>query len=297
MWLRVSTSLLLFGLIAPHVKGLSVHYGGLGASMPFALTYQDVQSPLEIVLQIANDSAVNASVLAWQLDLESRPVNGAEGSLLIHDATAPSDPLFDQTTEPQCEPDIPPASDSVFIQDVESGFAAESIDAQTARNIVQLSLIASPNASGTFQLIFPQAENPETDSSWFDADEFSPKAFENADASEFPGFILLGTIVVTPSDAIGDYDRDGNVDSGDYSCWMETFGTILSTDGDGADGNRDGIVDAADYVAWRAMISQSVAGTDANANVPEAGSVALMSLGLIGFAAVFAPKDSKRAVC
>jgi hypothetical protein len=92
----------------------------------------------------------------------------------------------------------------------------------------------------------PNIENPEVDSSWIDANDFSSKAFENSTTSSFPGFILLGTIrLLSP----GDYDSDGDVDDADYEAWRDAFGMV----GENlvGDGNRDSVVDAADYVIWR----------------------------------------------
>ncbi|MEQ8847037.1 hypothetical protein [Botrimarina sp.] len=47
----------------------------------------------------------------------------------------------------------------------------------------------------------------------------------------------------------GDYDRDGDVDRGDYLVWVELFGQAGS--GLAADGTGDGLVNAADYTVWR----------------------------------------------
>ena len=50
---------------------------------------------------------------------------------------------------------------------------------------------------------------------------------------------------------VGDYDGDGDVDSGDYSVWQSNFGKRTVMLGSGADGNYDGVVDASDYTVWR----------------------------------------------
>jgi hypothetical protein len=80
----------------------------------------------------------------------------------------------------------------------------------------------------------------------------------------------------------GDYDFDGDVDSGDYSTWRSQHGSAgpFPQNGDYADGNRDGKVDAADYVVWRknftaASASMLVAGS--SPFVPEPTSFVLCS--------------------
>jgi hypothetical protein len=59
------------------------------------------------------------------------------------------------------------------------------------------------------------------------------------DASEFVLFQIIAPL--------GDYNRDGDVDTDDYELWRSTFG---STDLR-ADGNKDNQVDAADFIVWR----------------------------------------------
>jgi hypothetical protein len=76
-----------------------------------------------------------------------------------------------------------------------------------------------------------------------------------------------------------DYDRDGDVDAGDYNFWKSHF---HETTGIGlqADGNRNGVVDAADYVLWR----QNFHGVAATQAVPEPGSCMLTLIILLGAA-------------
>jgi hypothetical protein len=50
--------------------------------------------------------------------------------------------------------------------------------------------------------------------------------------------------------ALGDFDRSGTIDDGDYAEWRSTFGDAVAA-GLGADGNSDGLIDAADYTVWR----------------------------------------------
>lgn len=163
-----------------------------------------------------------------------------------------------------------------------AGLFGEPVPQQSARNIVRLALSANPNTAGVFQLVMPQVDDPESDSSWFDADEFSPKPFNNSTPSAFPGLILLGTINVGQTYPPGDYNRDGMVTTADYDRWRAGFGSTV-TPGAGADGNRDGIVDAADYVLWRRNVT-TPSGEEGNfsiENVPEPGNLALAGLASI----------------
>jgi len=292
MYRGVCFSLLLLSLPVSSALALSIHYGGIDSSMPFELAYQDVQTPLEIVLQIANDSDTTASVLAWQVDLPLRALGGAQGTLLFYDVAAPPDPLFDQTAEPQSEPELPPPSDRIFVQDGNMAeFEGEPVPQQSARNILLLTLVASPDAAGAFQLIMPTINDPEADSSWFDSNEFAPKAFDNSAPSEFPGYILLGTIHIgqTPKARPGDYNLDGEVNAADYDRWRANFGNTIGTPGKGADGNGDGVIDAADYVVWRTNMGTEggTANGVAGANVPEPANLTLAIIALSCLVNVF----------
>jgi hypothetical protein len=58
--------------------------------------------------------------------------------------------------------------------------------------------------------------------------------------------------------AVGDFNRDGNVDAADYSIWRDTNGSTTDLR---ADANGDGRIDQADGDAWRTSFSQA-AGTE-----------------------------------
>jgi len=244
-------STVLTYLLSSNLFGISI--GTEGTSSPFIVTYDEsLQSSFEPILQVVNNSEVGVLILSWQLELEIRPLSGAQGELSFHSAHAPPSSLFGQ--EPGPTSDLTSPADHVLAFDADTAeFDGEEVPAHTARNILQLTMIATPNAAGTFQLVMPEfdAENPENGSSWFEADGFQPVAFDNAASSDFPGFVLLGTINVTQPFLPGDYDSDGIVGPLDYARWRNHFRESVSAPGDEADGNRDSIVDAADYVIWR----------------------------------------------
>jgi hypothetical protein len=105
-----------------------------------------------------------------------------------------------------------------------------------------------------------------------------------------------GIVVTQAGGLIGDYNRNGVVDSADYVVWRNTVGQQVANfsgaDGSGnglidnddyniwranfgatlllaGDYNGNGVVDAADYVAWRNTLGQSAAtrsGADGNGN-------------------------------
>ncbi len=58
--------------------------------------------------------------------------------------------------------------------------------------------------------------------------------------------------------AIGDFNRDGQVDAADYTIWRDTNGSTTDLR---ADANGDGVVDQADYDAWKAAGGAAAATT------------------------------------
>jgi hypothetical protein len=67
----------------------------------------------------------------------------------------------------------------------------------------------------------------------------------------YGGRIDMGAFELQPTDyVLGDFNREGNVDSADYAVWRREMGSTVAP-GTGADGNGDGIVNEADFVLWR----------------------------------------------
>jgi len=52
---------------------------------------------------------------------------------------------------------------------------------------------------------------------------------------------------------VGDYNRDGRIDAGDYTTWRNTLGSTTDLR---ADGNDNSVVDEADYQVWKEAMSQ-----------------------------------------
>ena len=267
---------------------LAISIGNAGLALPFDFNYFQSAPPPGPVLQVVNDSGTAAVVLSWQLQLELRPLPGAQGDLLFESIGTPPDSLFGNMPGPTS--DLTTASSTILAFDQDTtGFNGEPVPDQSARNIVQLNLVATPNAAGSFQLIMPEFDggSPEVGSSWLPVDGFEPVGFENASASAFPGFVLVGTINVIQPIQPGDYDSDGVVGPLDYDRWRDHFGNAVAIPGEDADGNHNLVIDAADYVIWRDSLP-AAAGMSAaqivRANVPEPRWAILAIIGLAGAA-------------
>ena len=76
----------------------------------------------------------------------------------------------------------------------------------------------------------------------------------------------------------GDYNRDGAVDAADYVVWRRAFegGNNLAADGSG-----NGVIDPADYEVWSANFGTTPSSAADLHFVPEPGTVALLTFGLI----------------
>jgi predicted outer membrane repeat protein len=67
----------------------------------------------------------------------------------------------------------------------------------------------------------------------------------------YGGRIDIGAFESQPVDRVlGDFNRDGVVDAGDYVVWRRTTGSAVAP-GSGADGNGDGVVGQADFAIWK----------------------------------------------
>jgi enterochelin esterase family protein len=61
---------------------------------------------------------------------------------------------------------------------------------------------------------------------------------------------MLVSLLGSPPNAVGDYNRDGIVDASDYVVWRKELGNRVAL-GRGADGNRNGLIDPDDYTIWQ----------------------------------------------
>src|SRR5438270_7567823 len=130
--LSALTILLCFS--ATKALALSVGYGG--SSLPFSVNYHpDVQPSIEPIIEVVNDSSAAAVVLAWQLQLEIRPIEGAHGQLLFQSTSTPPGSLFGQTPGPMS--DLTSPGPTILASDSDStSFNGVEISSHSERNIL-----------------------------------------------------------------------------------------------------------------------------------------------------------------
>ncbi len=101
-------------------------------------------------------------------------------------------------------------------------------------------------------------------------------AFVGSSAS--PRFFSVTSIsAITPP--LGDYNRDGTVNSNDVAEWWKAFGET----GEPflyADGNGDGSINAADFVVWRKALESTGAGAALPSTVPEPSGLFMFCVAL-----------------
>jgi hypothetical protein len=96
-----------------------------------------------------------------------------------------------------------------------------------------------------------------------------------------PGLSFLGESAIGEVESyffalnflMGDYNRNGIVDSADYVTWRKSLGQVVAPFA-GADGNGDGIVNDADFDVWRANFGRTLPAPGAGAG---AGAGALLA--------------------
>src|SRR3954466_1568214 len=194
---------------------LSVGYEDL--SIPFTIHYNPQrQSSVDPVLELVNSSAVPDVGLSWQLQLAIQPLAGAHGQLLFQSTFTPPSSLFGEVPGPISDVTTPASTLLAFDSD-SVAFTGVIIPDHTARNIIGLSLHASGDVSGGFQVLMAEWDpGMSSGSSWFPADATDPIGFDNNASGGPPGFTLLGTVNVSFGTSPGDYNGDGAIGPQDY---------------------------------------------------------------------------------
>jgi hypothetical protein len=79
---------------------------------------------------------------------------------------------------------------------------------------------------------------------------------------------------------LGDYNRDGMVNSSDYVAWRNTLGANVTRYA-GADGDGSGKIDQGDYAKWRAGFGAKSTGAGSAAAIPEPTTLTLLGLAVM----------------
>jgi hypothetical protein len=99
------------------------------------------------------------------------------------------------------------------------------------------------------------------------------------------------SVLLSVGGVLGDYNRNGVVDTDDYSVWRNTFGTSEDLR---ADGNGDGIVNAADYTVWRDHLGITAAGLASSVTQVPEPTAAFLLLTVIGVSICQRPRKMSR---
>ena len=162
-----------------------------------------------------------------------------------------------------------------------NGSVALSTDAATPTKLFDLTFDTSPmTPAGLYDITIPTGLIASSQTS--------------LNSNEIPITDLLfdnGQIAIASLNTLaGDYNQDGDVSASDLSFWEDEFGSS-SLPGSGADGDGNGIIEGNDFLIWQRNFGSTVPSssplpTSTVGAVPEASSVALLTLALGGAASL-----------
>ncbi len=88
-----------------------------------------------------------------------------------------------------------------------------------------------------------------------------PIAVSVAAGQEHDGVDLGNHTTVVPPALLGDFNRDGIVNSADYIVWRNCLGQDMALPYDGADGDGDGRITRNDYLIWKSNFGHTAVGS------------------------------------
>lgn len=257
-------ALLLIPLSA--ANGLTVHLQGASTGeLPEILYQVGSGSPLELVLELANESSADSPpVLTWQIGLALNKSDDAIGDLTFDEpVSAPEGSLFGAVPGPQLLNELPAADVLVTDFDTSPEFAGVVISGLTSVPIVELSLSWSNDIDGTFTLsMLPfDAEEVDHPSYWLNASTSETTAFVNPLAVS--GRVELAKIHMIGSSLAGDYNGDHAVDAADYTVWRDGLGSTFTAD---------------DYEVWKLHFGEDMISAMSVMPVPEPAALILVCM-------------------
>jgi len=250
-------------------RGLSVRLQNADSNEPPLISYSvESSSPLEIVLELVNDSAVDSlPVVYWQLGLGVSANTTAIGDFQFESVSAPDGSLFGRNPGPLPLGELPGTEMTVSDADTSPEFAGVVIPADSASPIVVLTLSPTSNVGGTFTLWGAAFDSEDIDHSsyWSNVQDFESTTFDNP-LSESQLIEILRITVADPLTLNGDYNGDRVVNAADYTVWR-----------DGLDAGFD----IEDYTVWKDHFGETLPGPAVAKTAPEPRSFWLMMLGLM----------------
>ena len=105
-----------------------------------------------------------------------------------------------------------------------------------------------------------------TNNSWVSL-AFTTDTFSISDFAENP--------IAAESPFSADFNRDGDIDGGDFLAWQRSFGLQQDASLEQGDANGDQRVDMADFQVWEASFGHSTA-LGSSRSIPEPGSIPLV---------------------
>lgn len=192
--------------------------------------------------------------------------------------------------------DLMMSSSALLLADI----AGSSIDTEYG----EIEVLGNIALGGTLQVVLSDGFTPEAGDSFQILKSYGgiEGSLELDAMPALPGR-LMWNLDVTPNQVllnvvtapVGDFNRDGVVDSGDYLIWRKSAGA--SGSGMAADANGDGRVDDADHAMWKANFGATAAAGGGSSSalstsVPEPAALSLLLAGML----MAVPRLSSRAV-
>ncbi len=135
-----------------------------------------------MALKLQNIESVVAQIAVWQVALSIEPEPGAMGTVEILNFSTPSDYVFNSLTSFGIAHvfggELPSAS-AVFSDALVSVPPAAVLDGLTLAGLLDLTLVASHDATGEFRILMQPITGEFTDAFWIDPVEQGPILFGN----------------------------------------------------------------------------------------------------------------------
>jgi hypothetical protein len=187
------------GIVAVRADALTIQSASTDPETPPVTVYDPTsQEPLKLTLQISNDSTSAADIFFWRIELQATALQNSSGTLEFTAVQTADDPLFPAPSQPGTLSSLPNSRIVIEDSDFSVPLPGQTISADSSVNIVHLLAIASPDASGPFEIEMLLEGLSSDDGSFWSSDILSPSEipFENQVDQVAPNRSLIVTVVV-----------------------------------------------------------------------------------------------------